>query len=212
MNAGAAPWMPAHESQAWVLLAQLFDYPDVRLVERLRNGEFQEGLEQSIGMIAPRLLQDFPVTGRDEVPGLQALAAEYSRLFYFGERDTPLCSLHEGEHRGHRMEVMEKVLRYYTHFGLQIATTPNEMPDHLVSELEFLHFLSFQEERYRRHGMDGEAFRRARIDFLCAHPKAWVRDFCERIADTTRLPFYRDCARLLAGFLGAALAAHGIVA
>lgn len=205
-------WLSAEESRAWALLARLFDYPDARLVEELRSGELQQELERSIGAVAPLLLRECSLREQAAVPELQELAAEYSRLFYFGERDTPLCSLHEGEHRGHRMEVMEKVLRYYTHFGLRIASTPNEMPDHLVSELEFLHFLSFQEERYRRHGMDGEAFRRARTDFLCAHPKAWMRGFCERIADTTRLPFYQDCARLLAGFLGAALAAHGIVA
>lgn len=212
MSAPAAKaWPVALESEAWALLARLFDHPDEALPAQLASGELKQRLQGSFGALAPELWAELPVAGFEGKVTREALAVEYSRLFHFGNRDAPLCSLHEGEHRGNRMDVMERVLRFYTHFGLKLGRNPSEMPDHLVSELEFLHFLAFQQERYQRHGLDAGAFRRARTDFLVAHPGAWMRGFSDRVIAATAHPFHDACARLLGGFLAVALDAHGVV-
>ena len=213
MNAHATnPWPAALESEAWGLLAMLFDHPDEALLGQLASGELAQRLERAFGAIAPDLWAALPTAAFAGLQTREALAEEYCRLFYLGSRDTPLCPLHEGEHRGNRKDVMEKVLRFYTHFGLKLGRNPSEMPDHLVSELEFLHFLAFQQERYQRHELDAGAFRRARADFLAAHPGAWVPGFCDRVIAASGQPLREASARLLRGFLAAALDAHGVTA
>lgn len=212
MNAHAPKSWPVDlESEAWGLLALLFDHPDEALLGQLASGELVQRLERVFGGTVPDLWAALPTAVFAGPQTRESLAEEYCRLFYFGSRDTPLCSLHEGEHRGNRKDVMERVLRFYTHFGLKLGRNPSEMPDHLVSELEFLHFLAFQQERYRRHELDAGSFRRARVDFLVAHPGAWMPGFCDRVIAASGQPFHEASARLLRGFLAAALNAHGVM-
>lgn len=193
---------PERESQAWLMLAMLFEYPDAELVEALASGQLRQAILGLFGDINPTLMTGLSESAFVAEADLDSFAAEYSRLFYLGDLDIPPCPLHEGEHYGHRMEVMEKVLAFYRHFGLALATSPNEMPDHLISELEFLHFLSFQQHHYQRHQMDAGDFQRARYDFIDLHAQRWMPNLQERIGESVRFVYFRDCALLLRNFVG----------
>lgn len=203
MNAAARQQMQTLtlESRAWRLLATLFAYPDPGLPVMLKDGSLQAAVSEIFAGMDPTFTVCHAPSFFIEDTDHAALGEEYVRLFYFGERDTPLCSLYEGEHRGNRMEVMEEVLRFYGHFGLSATTLPNEMPDHLVTELEFLHFLSFQRVRYIRHGHDDGPFRRASTDFLSRHANRWMRHLGDRVATLGRAPFYQNAGLLLARFM-----------
>lgn len=99
------------------------------------------------------------------------------------------------------MKTMEEAVRFYNHFGLTLAETPRELPDHLTTELEFLHFLAFREAEAREGGDDPGAFLRAQRDFLERHPGRWLPRLRERLEGLEPLPFFRELVICLERFV-----------
>jgi DMSO reductase family type II enzyme chaperone len=79
------------------------------------------------------------------------------------------CALFESQHTGWQQAALfEELVRAYDHFGLRRKDTA-ELPDHICVELEFLHFLTFQEHL---HASDAEAVASVRLaqhDFIERH-------------------------------------------
>jgi hypothetical protein len=86
------------------------------------------------------------------------------------------------------MQTMEECVRFYNHFGLTLAEAPRELPDHISTQLEFLHFLAFREAEAWRDGRDPGPWQRAGRDFLERHPGRWVPKLRERLASRSALP------------------------
>jgi TorA maturation chaperone TorD len=111
-----------------------------------------------------------------------------------GRRGKPLVSLNAADHadiaseRG-RPEVLLEYSGWYRHFGLRANQEgeTNELPDHLVCQLEFLAWLA--------HG-----YQRAQRDFLKRHLQAFleslVTSFQQRAAGAGHQPFYCSLAAL----------------
>lgn len=97
------------------------------------------------------------------------------------------------------MKTMEECVRFYHHFGLALSEAPRELPDHLVTELEFLHYLAFRAAEALERGEDPGAFRRAARDFALRHPGRFLKKLEAGLERTEAMPFFR--ARL-AGFVG----------
>jgi hypothetical protein len=102
---------------------------------------------------------------------------------------------------GARMKTMEECVRFYHHFGLALSEAPRELPDHLVTELEFLHYLAFREAEALERGEDAGAFRRAARDFALRHPGRFVKKLEGRLARAEAMPFFRALAARLEAFL-----------
>jgi len=149
-------------ARAYLAMAQLFSFPNVEVWKRLSGA----------GLVDPSLTQEI-------------LEAEYLAAFEMG-RDSPAVTLFEGMHRGDlgRDGILEDLLRYYEFFDAKLSETDREFPDHLVTELEFLAWLSMQEEAAERAGRDVEPFRNAERDFLTRHLSAWLPVFRQRLEAT----------------------------
>ena len=79
------------------------------------------------------------------------------------------CSLHESDHSGRdQTSLFEDLVRWHAHFGLRRTDTAL-LPDHVSAELEFMHFLCFQEEENTANTEAAETLRRAQRDFLQRH-------------------------------------------
>ena len=85
--------------------------------------------------------------------------------------------------------------------GQNRAVSGQGEPDHLVTELEFLHFLSFQEVQLGAAGEDVGGLLRAQRDFIERHPGAWVPALCKRLAEREAPRLFRELAGLLERFL-----------
>src|SRR3972149_6534796 len=70
--------------------------------------------------------------------------------------------------------VMEEATRFYHHFGLSLGGQSRELPDHLTTELEFMHFLTFREVAALENGQDRGPYVRAERDFLQRHLSRWL--------------------------------------
>lgn len=47
------------------------------------------------------------------------------------------------------MKTPEDLVRLHGRFGLELADSPRGLPDHLATQLEFVHFLAFREAARR---------------------------------------------------------------
>jgi len=104
---------------------------------------------------------------------------------------------------GDRSMQQWEVKQFYTLFGLEKAN--NELPDHIVSELEFMHFLSHQAVEASRGLLGGgDSMRRfvhAQKDFLERHLLQWVPKYCAALQEKLDEPFYLQLAALTARFI-----------
>ena len=98
------------------------------------------------------------------------------------------------------MKVMEDATRFYNYFGLRLAGELRELPDHITTELEFLHYLTFREAQIRQQGQDPSSLLRAERDFLARHLCRWVPRLQARLAKQDTLPFFPALVHLALEF------------
>jgi DMSO reductase family type II enzyme chaperone len=101
------------------------------------------------------------------------------------------------------MKVMEDATRFYNFFQLRLSPQMRELPDHITTELEFLHYLTFREAEARQHGLDPTPVLRAERDFLERTLCRWVPRLQTRLAKQTTLPFFAALVRFAATFFEA---------
>lgn len=171
----------------YAILCDIYRYPDPLARHYIRNGKFKDNLLQIIAKL-PYLFflddrevkcLDYPQDLKDE-----DIEIEFIRLFEAGPGNPP-CPLVEGLHlkkEDGRKSIFRDLILFYNHFGLSYAEGNTEdRPDHLVYELEFLHYLSFLELTAVQKGRDTTPLRLAQVDFLERHPAKWTGLIAERI-------------------------------
>ena len=170
----------------YVLMANALSYPTPELADALTGGALREELEA----LAPSV--PFPLqTGLIEssIPSLspEVVEQEYLRLFEVGPGRPP-CPPYEGSHRRGRQEILEDLVRFYEHFGLRHQ--PGDLPDHLCTELEFVHYLAFKEAAALQSGGDAQSYVLAQRDFLTRHPVLWLTSLRSKLEHVQALPLY----------------------
>jgi DMSO reductase family type II enzyme chaperone len=179
----------AARSSAFGLFAASFGYPEGELLEEIRGGALADTLAKALAAVDPSLSD--AVDGdalRDGGDG-DDLAIEFTRLFDVGASGPP-CPLYGGLYGGARMKTMEEAVRYYNHFGLSLSEAQRELPDHVTTELEFLHYLAFREAEALHAGTDAGAYRRAQRDFIARHPGRWIPKLRAKLAEEGAMRFF----------------------
>ncbi len=163
----------ADRSQMFQLLALGFVHPVVELHETLIDGSYQKRLSE----IASDVFH-FDAELDNVSIDFSDYEARYIRAFQVGKRGRPQINLNAGDYStlldgGSRPEFLLDHSAWYKHFGLKINEDElaNELPDHLVCQLEFMAWLSHLEIA------DSEA-----SDELIVKRgyQSAQRDFCER--------------------------------
>jgi DMSO reductase family type II enzyme chaperone len=199
--AGPAEREAAACSQIYALFAELFAYPDAERVADVRSGEVARALREVLAAADAALVDgaDWDALA-DAGPDDDDLAVEFTRLFDVGTGGPP-CPLHGGLYGGARMKTMEEAVRFYNHFGLTLAGSPRELPDHLTTELEFLHFLAFREAEALQNATDAGPYQRAARDFAERHPGRFVPKLRERLVKQKARRFFLELVARLERFL-----------
>ena len=193
-------------SQLYGLLGECFCYPDAKLVESICSGTLAQQVHELCGELEPGFLQAIDTTTLvDEGATLAALTQEFTRLFDAGARGTA-CSLNGGLQVGPQMKVMEEAVRFYGHFGLTLSEEQKELPDHLTTELNFLHFLALGEHELQGQSAPTTAYRLARRDFIARHPGRWVPVMKLKLQTMNPLPLFLGLTGLLEHLLSRDLA------
>lgn len=200
-------------SYLYGLLGECFAYPDAELVDSLRGGTLLAQVRRLCDALAPSLLEGLNIGALgDPAASLDDLAIEYTRLFDAGAQGTG-CSLNGGLQYGPQMKVMEEAVRFYTHFGLTLTEEQKELPDHLTTELNFLHFLAYGEHLLEARGESATSYRLARRDFIARHPGRWLPVMEDKLRTMEPMPLFLALTgllqRLLAWDLARLEASHG---
>ncbi len=179
----------ARRSQMYALLAVAFGFPDEDLHEAVREGAFLRSVAD-LCKAMPHALSTAVTAGLAAAPEEYVeFESEYIRLFDVGAAGPP-CPLYGGVYIGDRMKNMEEATRFYNFFELRLSADVRELPDHITTELEFLHYLSFREAEAGHSSEDVASLRRARHDFLERHLCRWVPRLRERMVKQKPAPFF----------------------
>lgn len=106
---------------------------------------------------------------------------------------------------GDRSMQQWEVKKLYQLFGLELNKEVNELPDHIVNELEFMHILSHLAVQAGRGRLGDSGSRRqyvhAQKDFLERHLCQWIPRFCSALRQKMTEPFYINLAILTEQFV-----------
>lgn len=192
----------ANRSRMYQLLGAAFTFPDEDFFEAVHDGAFATSLaEMCVGLpydLTSAATLDLVVGGTSYAE----FESEYIRLFDVGAAGPP-CPLYGGVYIGDRMKVMEDATRFYNFFHLRLSPEMRELPDHITTELEFLHYLTFRQADASPGSPEVASLLRAERDFLARHPCKWMPHLQARLAKQTTLPFFPALVHFTAMFLAA---------
>lgn len=170
-------------SRIYALLAEAFSFPEGESVLRLLDGDLIAELKESLAQTT----FDIHVSDTLALPAtknaIQEMQVIYTELFDV-TGGTPKVSLLERRYCDTpEQELWEKLLRFYTHFGLDFSTEDvAEQPDHLLTELSFMHYLSFLEAGCQ-NDTDRLSLQRGQRDFLDLHLGSWTAPLSNNLSE-----------------------------
>jgi DMSO reductase family type II enzyme chaperone len=174
-------------SSIYVVLAQGFSYPSKDIIQFFRQcskdgandgGELGARLNALIGSArstTPEELQSSYIQLFDPLAGPFPYETEQKKLQDF-----------------FKAQLMADVMGFYRAFGVEPR---NERPDHIASELEFMHYLALKEAHALRAGQPENASlcRDAQVKFFHEHLATWTDAFIAAIRSRAwpeLVPFY----------------------
>ncbi len=190
--------------------ARLLSFPSRELPAALADGSLEaelRELHERAGLgTPPHLHADAGVE----------LEATYIATFEVGVPEPPV-PLYESAYarsgRAARRALLEELVRFYEFFGFELGDTPDEAPDHLTVELEFVAALAQLERLAGERGAPTASFSRARRDMLQRHLLPFLEDVCRAPLPDGLYPralhALRDAVRSDASRLAATTAAVG---
>ncbi len=129
--------------------------------------------------------------------GKENLKREYSGLFEVGSSGPPV-PIREDLHRNQPAGVREDIVRFYDFFGYGLAEKFAWAPDHLSVELEFMHFLVYQESQAAE---DALSYQLAQHDFAERHLLNWAPELAAKVAEQQSDALYGVLLQALNEFL-----------
>ena len=196
---------PFLRSTTYKILSSFYTYPEKQTLDEMnnRNQEISttfDALSSQGNFISSRNIRGF-FSSLDSF-SLKEVQTEYVRLFDY----RPLCPVYESsyvtEGRRNPAEVQLFVEDCYNEFGLDSSQSYAEPPDHIILELEFMHFLSFKEgEAFGNEDKGEKKYLMAEKKFCENHLLRWVPNFCSRLNESSNLPFFQTLAVLTKDFI-----------
>jgi DMSO reductase family type II enzyme chaperone len=186
-------------SKCYALLASGYNVPDSERFAEVSGGGLMENLEEQRGELPFEF--EFSIEPPPGEWSHEDFQAEYLRLFEVGQGGPP-CPLFGGVWGADRMKAMEEVIRFYNYFGLKLSDERRIPPDHLATELEFLHYLTFRQAASKLDQI-AAPYRRAQLDFIERQPGNWVPKMKERLAELETAAFFTSLVDATARFLEA---------
>ena len=185
-------------AQAYGLLARAFGRPDAELESEVNSGRFGAALQEALAILD---CAEAAALGAvlDGQPSDDDLGADFMRLFNpsLEANCPPYETEYTGAHVFMRAQQLADVAGFYRAFGLKIASSFHERPDHIAAELEFMQVLALKEARALARGERANAgiCRRAQARFLKEHLGRWLAPYAERLSAVSH-NFYARLASL----------------
>ena len=190
----------ACRSQLYRFLAESFRYPGKEFMDMSRDGGYLESVLAILHGIPFEIPIEEGVLSGESLKDVSQddFEAEFVRVFDAGPGGPP-CPLYEGKYAPSRMVNMEDLVRFYNHFGLSVAEAQErEMPDHLTTELEFMHYLTFKEVLALQRDEDPAPYCFAEMDFLTRHLARWLPELHKKTKNIAKSDIPNFCEPAIA--------------
>lgn len=195
--------MATARANVYGLLANVFrEEPSEALLSKLGEPEFS-GVLQALDI---SLNEMFENTSHAQLA--EDLALEFTRLFIGpGSHISPHESMHREARFGEQKSLWSKqtvaVKKFMAAAGLKTDDSFSGMPDHFSAEFEFMQQLLLKEaEAWTNEECElGANILTIEKRFYEEHLSQWVANFCDRVIDAARHPFYRQFSEVTKGFL-----------
>jgi len=164
-------------------MAESFRYPTAEFLDQVHNGSYRAALTALFSELPYPFTEWEAHVASTYLPERlkEDLEVEFCRLFDIGPGGPP-CPLVEGSYREDRTVVFKELILFYNHFGLSYSEgAQDERPDHICTEMEFLHYLTFKEVNALQNGVSADPYRRAQTDFIRRHLAVWVPQAARRV-------------------------------
>jgi TorA maturation chaperone TorD len=185
----------AIRSEIYKLLAECYYPPDETLSDKIKD------LVEKLGLIGLQARQDINWDGKNilKTDAIEELKVEYARLFVgpYTLPAPPYGSVYLEPERQIMGNSTMDVVNRYRQSGLVVAEDFKDAPDHIVAELEFMHFLIFKEIEAINQG-DAKSIFKCLLNqqsFLNDHLGAWVSEFAGKVVENAKMTFYQNLAR-----------------
>ncbi|OGP29597.1 MAG: hypothetical protein A2073_05170 [Deltaproteobacteria bacterium GWC2_42_11] len=182
-------------SNIYKLLSIGYSRPKEDLYLYIKGGDYWKGLKDAVFLLPWDELRKKTIELENQLKmvedSYQEFDSRYTMTFDVG-KPSPPCPLYEGVYRGglQRPQLLHEVLMFYKTFGLSLSEDFKELHDHLVAELEFMHFLSFKEVQAEKEGVEVKPYILAESDFMNRHLGLWFSDLRAVIEKTFKKGFY----------------------
>lgn len=190
----------AGRSYAYGIIAATFDYPDTGFFDLVSSGKLARQLHDAFTAIYPQLENSVEWDKLSSSASCEEMEVEFSRLFDVGASGPP-CPLNAGIYLDERMQALEESVRFYNYFGLTAGEDFEELPDHITTQLEFMHVLAHTQHELADDPEQAANYIRAQRDFLKRQLGKWVPQLHERAINHHANAFYATLVGLLDQFL-----------
>jgi DMSO reductase family type II enzyme chaperone len=197
-------------SLVYQFLARAYDDPSVETWRWLRADETRSALAAAQRCAAPAVQPDVTAALAENFrsESLESFQAAYVAAFGHAARgDCPLNEIEYGDLKAdplfqpHRLA---DLAAFYRAFGMEVADTAGERPDHIGMELEFMAILTAKEAYALEHQLDEgqrQLCRQAQKKFLREHLGRWSPAFARRLERAATSPALAALARFTTEFI-----------
>ena len=190
------------QSRLFQLLAFGFSHPKVENAQLMLGGGY------------PALLREVTETLYGEAIDINVadiefddFESQYIDLFQVGNAGRPAVCLHAGDYDTvsdgrSRPELLLEYSNWYKHFGLKVKQDDeaNELPDHIVCQLEFLAWLAHLQVQALLRSEPESGYLLAQRDFIQRQMKPFFREFINSLVQETEkrnsISFFRELGKL----------------
>lgn len=186
------------------LLTALFCQP----TDIIKTDKIYNKLIENLQIINPNIVDDVKQLKKlKRKYSEQDLLINYTKIFIgpFGAIAHPYSSMYFGKSNAIMSEETLWVYNFYNKNGLKLDTTsPNNIPDHITIELEFIYYLIYKELSAFNEFNDIKKIKKhysSQKNFIENHLKIWAPKMCDKIINSDCIDFYKTLAGVLKKFI-----------
>lgn len=179
------------------LISLGFHYPKTQMYIEIKGQLFLQAFQNVLEQCKIEI-NDFDDLEIKKVLMLEGVSFEdfesqYLSDFEIGKasQSVSLCERHYyGKEENKNAATLLEIKEFYKNFELEKASDFEDAEDHLVLELEFMHFLIFKELQAIEAELDPEPYKKCRCDFLERHLIKWIPKFAKLVEKNAKSEFH----------------------
>lgn len=161
------------------LIAAGFGYPSKELYFNIKKNEYFDEFKSAFTGVNLNVDLDLLANSKNLLTLKDDYFQDYEARYIMDfetNKPKPSCSLYERNYVENfsNAQILLELKAFYKNFELTKSVNFHDAEDHIVFELEFMHFLTFKELQALEMGLDYTPYQKCKKDFLKRHLLQWI--------------------------------------